>query len=49
LKIQEVQRIAAAAGDMTIWIDMETKLRTGDKFDLEKCEMVLQVTRPWVG
>lgn len=46
---EEVQRIADAAGDMTIWIDMETKLRTGDKFDLEKCERVLQVTRPWVG
>lgn len=45
----ELERIADVAGDMTIWIDMETKLRTGEKFDLEKCERVLQVTRPWVG
>lgn len=44
----ELKRIAEVAGDITIWVDMETKIRTNDKFDLEKCEKVLQAAAPWV-
>lgn len=35
--------------DSTIWIDMETKLRSEDLFDLQKCEAVLKAVEPWVG
>jgi len=41
---KELPRIAEAAGDRTIWIDMEQKLRSGgdSKFDLDKCKDVLE-------
>jgi hypothetical protein len=54
---EELKRIKEVADneivtDRVIWIDMETKLRTKtqleDKFDLEKCEQVLQACLPWV-
>ena len=31
------------------WIDMETKVRTGDVFDLDKCEAVLAAVYPGTG
>jgi hypothetical protein len=51
--VAELDRIKAVAGDATIWIDMESRLRTveggKDIFDLEKCERVLQAAKPFVG
>lgn len=48
--VDEVKRIAEVAGDIA-WIDMETKLRTKsgsvDRFDLNKCEQVLEAMKPW--
>ncbi len=45
---ENLQKIAAAAGDYTTWIDMETGVRTEDKFDFSKVERVLQTAVPHV-
>ena len=41
----ELPRIAKAAGDRTIWIDMEGRIRSADnqQFDLAKCRDVLDM------
>lgn len=48
----ELKRIEEIVGDAEIWIDMETSLRSkvasGDRFDLTKCEQVLQAVQPWL-
>lgn len=44
----ELKKIEDAVGDATIWIDMESSLRTDDRFDLKKCEAVLRTAEPWV-
>jgi hypothetical protein len=50
--VAELDRIAEAAGDATVWIDMESRVRTKadgkDVFDLAKCEQVLRACKPWV-
>lgn len=35
--------------EVNVWIDMETKVRTGENFDLKKCEVVLKAVEPWTG
>ena len=49
--LSELHRIAAAAGDCRIWIDMETKIRSklDSVFDLEKCRSVLEQVATLVG
>ncbi len=46
----EIERIHAAAGERTIWIDMETKVRSedGKRFDLDKVRACLEIAKPWV-
>lgn len=46
----QLPRIAEAAGDTIVWIDMETYIRRDDgkNFDLEKCERVLQIAQSWI-
>lgn len=49
----ELERIAAAAADARVWIDMETKIRTPagyrlDVFDLKKVRAVLKAAAPHV-
>jgi hypothetical protein len=47
---EELKRIDAVAGDEIIWIDMETKIRSGgeeDKFDLSRCRQVLDAVREY--
>lgn len=44
---EQLKKIEAVVGDATIWIDMETKIRTDNEFDLEKCEKVLQIAEKW--
>lgn len=44
-----IEKIAAAAGDYTTWIDMESGVRTDDNFDLGKVRQVLSIAAPWVG
>lgn len=50
--VLELARIEEMVGEGTIWIDMETKIRSvkndKDIFDLEKCEQVLQAAESWV-
>ena len=48
---RELPKILAAAGENCpqIWIDMETHVRTGRRFDLEKAWRVLEICEPWVG
>lgn len=38
---QQLVAIEAAVGDAEIWIDMESSLRTEEKFDIAKAELVL--------
>jgi hypothetical protein len=45
---KELERIAVAAGDHTVWIDMESKLRTDDRFDLDKCIQILEAAKTYV-
>lgn len=33
--------------DYPVWIDMESKIRTDDKFDLAKCEAVMSAVHQW--
>ena|ERR1019366_5603051 len=50
---EELHRIEKVVGDKTIWIDMETQVRTMkdevDTFDLEKVRACLEIVTPWVG
>lgn len=43
---QNVERLArevqAVSGEIPVWVDMESMLRTDDTFDLEKCRKVAQ-------
>lgn len=43
----ELPKIIAAAGDCDIWIDMETHVRTDEKFDLDKVEACLKICKPY--
>lgn len=46
----ELPRIAEAAGDCRIWIDMETRVRSEDdaQFDLAKVRRCLEICQPWI-
>lgn len=46
--VAELARIETVVGDAEIWIDMETKLRSEDKFDLGRCEEILKAVKPWI-
>lgn len=41
----ELANIQAIVGDSDYWIDMESKVRTDERFDLEKCQKVLEVCK----
>jgi hypothetical protein len=41
--LEELQKIKAVTKDEPFWIDMETSLRTDDRFDLKKCRSVLRL------
>jgi len=45
---ENIEKIAQAAGDYETWIDMESGVRTDDKFDLAKVRQVLSISAPWV-
>lgn len=49
--LDQLDRIAAAAGDETIWVDMESQVRTADdaRLDLAKVKSVLDQVAPYVG
>lgn len=49
--LDEIKIIEAVVGNSSIWIDMETSLRSdkGRKFDLAKCEKVLDLMLPLFG
>lgn len=49
--VQQLPFIEEAAGDLRVWIDMETRLRSdaGARFDLDKCRQVLDVAGAYVG
>jgi hypothetical protein len=47
---EQLSRIAEAAGDSTVWIDMESRVRTsGDEFDLVKVTRVLEIAAGFIG
>lgn len=47
---EQLERMAESIGNNTIWIDMETKIRSnGDKiFDLNKVEECLELCKKWI-
>lgn len=47
---EQLPKIAEAVGDRTVWIDIESKVRSEDnhQFDLEKVRKCLEISRPWV-
>lgn len=47
---EQLPKIAEAAGDCRIWIDMETHVRTPDdsRLDLGKVVQVLEFCKPWI-
>jgi len=49
----QIPKIAEAAGNARVWIDMESRVRSGggvgpDVFDLDKVERCLQIAEPFV-
>ncbi len=44
---QQIEIIAKVAPGYTTWIDMETGVRTDDKFDMAKVRRVLEISRPY--
>lgn len=46
---EQLPLIAAAAGKARIWIDMETHVRSGGDFDLDKVIQALEICQPFVG
>lgn len=44
---QNLETIAKVAAGHTTWIDMETGVRTDDKFDLAKVRRVLEISAPY--
>lgn len=45
---EQLPRIAAAAGAADFWIDMETHIRTGSHFDLEKVKDCIRIAKPYI-
>lgn len=47
---EQLDKMSESIGNNTIWIDMETKIRSdNDKiFDLEKVEQCLEICRKWI-
>ncbi len=44
---EHLVKLADIVGEQEIWIDMESKLRTQDKFDLDKVETCLEIAAPY--
>lgn len=44
---EQIEIIAKVAPGYTTWIDMETGVRTDDKFDLAKVRRVLEISKPY--
>ena len=45
--LENIDKISKAAGDCQTWIDMESGVRTDDRFDLEKVAQVLARAAPF--
>lgn len=45
--VENLCKIFSVVNDELFWIDMESGIRTDNKFDLQKCEDVLQVSTDW--
>lgn len=45
---EQLPKIIEAAGECDIWIDMETHVRTDEKFDLAKVERCLEIAAPYI-
>ncbi len=46
--LENIDKISKAAGNYETWIDMESGVRTDDKFDLQKVRKVLDITARFV-
>jgi hypothetical protein len=45
---EQIQKILKVSGDRRIWIDMESGVRTDNKFDIEKVERVLIIAEDYI-
>lgn len=45
---EQLQKINAVCGTAPIWIDAETRLRSGSSLDLARVEAYLKAAKPWV-
>ena len=45
---QNLALISRAAGDLTTWIDMESGVRTDNRFDLEKARRILEIAKAYI-
>jgi hypothetical protein len=45
---QVLEHLAAIKSDSTCWVDMESKIRSDDKLDLDKCREVLKVAKEFI-
>jgi len=45
---EQLPLIGAAAGETRIWIDMESRVRTDERFDLAKVRRCLEICKPFV-
>lgn len=46
--VDQIGSIAEKAGDREVWIDLETHVRTGKKFDLDKCAEILELCAKFI-
>jgi phosphoribosylanthranilate isomerase len=44
----ELHKLAKINEESVIWIDMESRIRTDGKFDLDKCKQVLETVKAWM-
>jgi predicted component of viral defense system (DUF524 family) len=42
---EQLKAIEDVVGDRDVWIDMESRIRTNDKLDLDKAEQVLKTVK----
>ena len=45
---KELPRILEAAGETPVWIDMESRVRTNERFDLTKVHQCINIAEPYI-
>lgn len=45
---KQLEQIALAAGDARVWVDMESRVRSDDRLDMDKVRAVLKIAAPFI-